>query len=371
MRSSYSQTETYKNCAQHWYYRYVDKLEGSDIGASTFFGTAVDAAVMYLLETNNLDFKDKFVQLWLQQEDKKQKKPLKILGNNSIIFAHADFDKDVLDEETKNLLHAKLVFNGLDKELGTDDPVEAYFKVAKAKRNKYKAFPEQYLDYFNFCSWYSMLRKGIILLDSFYEQFYPKIEKVLATQKFALIKDDSTGDIIQGVVDTVLLLKGHDKPIIFDLKTSSRPYTDDQIEHSDQLTLYAAMEGRKYNTDQVGYIVLCKNINKVKEYYCSTCGSKRESKHRTCNQKKENDTIRCGGDWLETVKLDPKVQVLIRTKSTNTVNKCLEDQANIIVAMKNNVVFKNNSKCESWYGNRCVYYNLCKNGSTSGLTKRS
>lgn len=336
---------------------------------------------MHLLEgKTEPTFKEVFTQLWYKTVDRK-KNEVVLWDNENIIFGHADFDKDVLQLEDLINLTKDIEELGI-QDLGSD-PIEVYKAVAKIKKNPYKKIKANQLKYFNRASWTSMLRKGLILLDSFHEQFYPKIEKVLATQKFTLIKDEGTGDIIQGVVDMVLKIRGHEKPIIFDLKTAARAYTQEQIEHSDQLTLYAAMEGWKYKTDQVGYVVLAKNINKEKIGVCKKCGFTKDGRHKTCNNRVDTDQpstannkvgidgkVRCDGEWDEKTVLKPIVQVLIQGKSEDQVNRILDDQANIIVAMKNQTVFKNTSKCENWFGSRCVYYNLCHKGDATGLTKK-
>lgn len=369
VRTSYSQSSTFKDCSQHWYWRYKEKLEGEDSGASTFFGSAVDSAVMHLLEGGLHTFKDEFSKLWYCQKDRK-KNDVMIYDNENIIFGYSDFDKDVLREADIETLGEQVKELQLEQ-LGKD-PIEVYKAVAKIKKNPYKKIRTNELKYFNRASWLSMHQKGLILLDSFYEQFYPKIEKVLTTQKFALLKDQETGDIIQGVIDMVLKLKGYEKPIIFDLKTASKSYTQEQIDFSDQLTLYAAMEGHKYNTDQVGYVVLSKNINKEKESYCGSCGHKKQGKHRTCNNQvtKDGATVRCNGEWQDKVLLKPKVQILIQSKSEKEIQRVLDEQINIITAMKNNTIFKNTSKCTSWYGGICPYKKLCWEGDATGLNKR-
>jgi hypothetical protein len=251
----------------------------------------------------------------------------------------------------------------------------AFHAVAKAKKNPYKRMPANHLAFFNRMSWLSMYYKGLLLIESFEQQFLPKIEKVLAVQKHSSIKDETVGDSITGYIDMILKLKGHERPIIFDLKTAARPYTQEQIEHSEQLTIYLAMEGQRFNTDQVGYIVLSKAINKEVEAYCRKCNYKKDGRHRSCNNmvntvEPEQKPVRCDGEWNETVVLKPLVQVLIERKSDNQVNKVMEDQSNIILGMKNGVVFKNTSKCMNWYGNKCPYFNLCHKDSDAGLVKK-
>lgn len=260
----------------------------------------------------------------------------------------------------------------------------AYAECAKAKRNKYKRIPAKQLTFFNRMSWLSMYYKGMLLIEAFHTQFFPKIETVLAVQKHGFLKDEETGDSITGYIDMILKLKNIERPIIFDLKTAARPYTDDQIEHSEQLTIYLAMEGQRFNTDQVGYVVLSKAINKETEAFCNSCGHKRDGRHKTCNNEvthtkelspediaagiiAKSTTGRCTGSWNETVVLKPQVQVLIRGKNDKQIEDVLESQSNIIVGMKNRVVYRNTSKCENWYGNRCPFFDLCHKGSDPKL----
>lgn len=326
---------------------------------------------MHLLE-GKPDFKDVFATLWSVQKDRRKNEVI-LFDNPNIIFGHADFDKDVIIDEDK------LIFDQWAKELNLDylgtTYTEIYAAISKIKKNPYKKLKSNELKYFNRLSWRSLYRKGVLLLDSFYEQFYPKIEKVLATQKFCLIKDENTGDIIQGVVDAILKITGYDDPIVFDLKTASQPYKQDQIDRSDQLTLYLAMEGWKYKTNLVGYIVLSKNINKEKESFCKVCNHKKNGSHRTCNNmvnaiEPNQKPVRCNGEWLETTVIKPIVQVMVARKSQEQMDSVLDDQSNMIVGMKNGIVFKNTSKCENWYGNRCPYFKLCHSGDMTGLTKK-
>ena len=142
------------------------------------------------------------------------------------------------------------------------------------------------------------------------------------------------------------------------------------------------MEGQRFNTDKVGYLVLSKQINKETVAYCSKCNHKREGRHKTCDKRVEttepstannkvgkDGLVRCEGDWIETVELKPLVQVMIEKKTDSQVQHVMEDQSNIIVGMKNHVVYKNTSKCLNWYGNKCPYYNLCHKDSNAGLVK--
>ena len=206
------------------------------------------------------------------------------------------------------------------------------------------------------------------MIGAFKEQFLPKITKVISTQQRGDIKDAESGDSIMGFIDMVLEIEGYDKPIIFDLKTAARPYDQTSIDLTEQLTLYAKMKGADFNTNLVGYVVLVKNIKKEVVGFCKTCNNKKLSRHKTCNA--EIKGVRCNGEWDETIELKPEVQVLVKEKSQEEMDNLMESYGNIICAMKNNIVYKDVSKCANWYGGKCPYYDACHNNDTSGLVKK-
>lgn len=323
-----------------------------------YFGSAIDTAVTALLEGEQ-NWRQKFSDRWKTAVNGGKFIPL--FDNPSVVFAHSDFDEDILTEHDLNYLKSWAEELALDYR----DPVALFKEVAKNKKNPYKKVTVEELTYFSRASWLSLNRKGEILLDCFYTQFYPKITKVHATQKYASLKDESTGDSIVGVIDMVVEYEGYDKPIIFDLKTSASPYDQEQLDVSDQLTLYAAMKGHEYNTDLVGYVVLSKNIPKEADSTCSKCAFKKNGRHQTCNN--EVNGVRCNGSWIEKKVPAPKVQVLVDKKSPLQVESLLVDMANVITAMKNNLVFKNTQHCHNWYGSSCPYLNLCHKGNKQGL----
>lgn len=364
MRSSYSQNNTYKKCPSHWAWKYIHKLQSPVEGASLYFGSAVDDAVMAMLK-GQTDYINLFKNKWYATTDFKNN-PIPVFDNPNITYSYNDFDPYVLKDKD----HEQLIDWAM--ELGVEalgaDGVEIYKAIAKLKKNPYKHATTNQLGYFNRASWLSMKRKGEVLITSFKEQFYPKITKVHATQIPGFIKDENTGDMIQGFLDMIVEVEGYDKPIIIDLKTSANPYTEAQLDHSDQLTLYAAMKGKEYNTDLVGYVVLCKNIPKVSNATCVDCGHTKTGRHKTCDNV-INDA-RCSGEWAESKKLAPEVQVLIQKKGQQEINNMLLDIGNIVHAMKEGIIYKNTDHCKNWYGGVCPYFNACHKNDLTGLTKR-
>lgn len=363
MRTSYSQSNTYTQCPQFWDIAYNQKWKPISEGASLYFGSAVDTAVMNLLE-NKLkpeDIKEEFDKRW--SVIFKNKKPVDLFDNDNVVYSHADFDEHLLLVEDIKIMDDWVKELKLTK-LG-DDPVSVFKAVAKIKKNPYKKITDKQLKYFNRCSWTSLKRKGHLLLAAFIEQFYPKITKVHATQKYGKITDPSTGDVIAGYIDMILEIEGYDKPIIFDLKTAARPYDEEQIKVTEQLTLYAAFEAENYNTDLVGYVVLPKMISKESQATCMECGHIKTGRHQTCDNIVDEE--RCNGAWDESILPRPTVQVLVERKTPEQIHTLLTDYSNIVHAMKAGVVYKNTQKCTNWYGSKCPYYDYCHHGKTEGL----
>jgi len=329
-------------------------------------------AVDKLLTKKNLDYIQTFDEEWNCSKDYKGNVTY-LFDNVNVVYAHADFDPDVLKPEDFETMNQWI--DELDLGKHGDDPVTIFKTIAKIKKNPFKRIKDKELRYFARCSWLSLKRKGHIMLDSFYAQFYPKIEKVLAVQKSGQLKSDDGADIISGKIDMILKIKGYDKPIIFDLKTASQPYKQSQLDTSEQLSIYSAMEGDNYNTSLVGYVVLSKAINKEKIAHCKKCGNQKNGRHRTCNNlvnqiEPEQKPVRCDGEWDEKTVLAPVVQVMIEEKTPQQIEQVLASETQTIDAMKAGVVFKNTSKCENWYGSRCPFYNLCYKNDDSGLIKK-
>ncbi|MEY3420795.1 MAG: hypothetical protein RIR48_1084 [Bacteroidota bacterium] len=361
IKTSYSQTSSYIACPKYWFNSYELKYKPEIEGSSLYFGTAVDASIMALLEKKP-DYMEYFKNNWFAQQ--KNKKPFQVFDNDNIVFGNYDFDEYVLKsgDEQQLLLWASELNVGQ-----TSNGVDIFKEIAKNKKNPYKKISKNELKFFNRASWLSLHRKGELLIEAFKEQFLPKVKKVHATQQYAKVEDPLTGDVINGYIDMILSIEGYDSPIIFDLKTSSQPYKQEQIDLTEQLTLYAGLKAQEYNTNLVGYVVLVKNITKETENVCVSCGNKKTGKHKTCEAMINN--TRCNGNWTETKTLKPEVQILVQPKTIEKINELFLDYENVIKAMKEKIIYKNTAKCNDWYGQKCVFYDLCHKGDDSNLKR--
>lgn len=379
IKISYSQCNIFKQCPTFWHNRYRKKYEPIETGASLFFGSAVDDAIMALLDGKK-DYMNVFYTMW-ENSTNMFGKVTPVFDNLNVVYSHADFDKYLM--EKKDLQKLSEWLSELKLEVGkvkaTDEngasttrleaPDEVFARIAKKKKNPYKKLTKAEKRYFARASWLSLRKKGEILIEAFKEQFYPRITKVHGTQIRAEVKSDDGQDSIGGLLDFVLEIEGNSVPIIFDLKTAASPYKQESIDRTEQLALYYALKGKEYNTNLVGYVVLCKNIPKEKEAYCKECGNKKTGRHKTCDFILE-DSTRCNGEWKETIKLVPEVQVLVQEKGQSDVDSLYQDYSNILFAMKKDIIFKNVDKCNNFYGNKCPFFDLCWNGDDSNLIKK-
>lgn len=379
--TSYSQSSCYKDCSKHWYLKYKEKWKVPEDGAALPFGSAFDLGIGALL-TKKADYVKVFNDNWLGSTDRNGK-VTGIFDNPKFVYGNNDFDEYVLAQADKDLITTWA--NEMRLTRSDTDSIALVKTIQKAK--KFRTLNETEKKFLNRANWLSLKCKGEILMEAFKEQFLPKVKKVVSLQKHAYLKDDVTGDAVTGYLDFVLEIEGYDKAIIFDLKTAASPYKQEQIELSDQLTLYSAIESEHFKTDLVGYVICIKNIRKEEVGYCKKCNNKKTSRHQTCDvlvktgtkQIKDKDgtlsdidvTERCEGEWITKIELKPEVQLMVEQKTQKQMTDCLIDQGNIIEGMKQEIVFRNTSKCNNWFGSRCPYYNLCHNADPTGLIKKS
>lgn len=215
---SHTQNELYKRCPMAWHIRYNLKLNEKVVGSALPFGNAIDSALNELLLTKDVKksillFDDK----WRNPEINK----IKVNGPFTDLIRYSKAD--------------------LDESLVTNMP-----------------------DLKQKSAWVSLRIKGEMMLKQYAEQILPQIKEVLAVQKIINI-DNGIGDKITGVVDLIAILQDG-KTYILDNKTSSSAYNDDAVEkEGHQLSLYNEAIKDEIKIDGQGFIVIEKNLRKLKE----------------------------------------------------------------------------------------------------------
>lgn len=354
-RLSHSQATKYAECAKAWEYHYVHKYRPITTSSALLFGNILDIAVgVYLKEKNREDAFKFLKQSWERQEINKVE--YNLYDCTKIVYANADYDKELLQPLDKEQLSSE----------EGDDWEEKLKKVYEVKSQiGYNFLKKEDKILLNKANWFSMLRKGEILLDKAIEIINDKVEEVLGIQVKVSLAND-VGDEIIGYADFVVKWKGYDKPVVLDLKTSSRAYEDDSVLTSPQLSLYVHDLQDKYDSRLAGYFVLNKQIKKNRNKVCSVCGfDGTGGRHKTCSN--EVDGTRCNGEWTETISPEATYQIIINEIPERLEEVIIENMDVVNNSIKTNLYPRNFSACTKPWG-KCAYYDLCFHNKKDGLT---
>lgn len=341
MRLSHTRATTFKSCPQKDYYKYTLRVRPTERGASLDFGSSIDVALAYLLNSRlpNALYDGLAGFKGIFETDPKHGWQL-AFDNPSIRYRRPDYDSLVLNDQDKTRIET------WEKELNTT-LVEA---LSNEKQSKYKRFDGNNLKMFNRLCWLSMLRKGHLMLDSFAKHILPRIKKVIAVQHEIVGEINKDTQVI-GIVDLVCEFEGYPKPVVFDIKTSALPYDSDAPLFSEQLLLYLGALGKELKTSYVGFLVMVKAMERTG--ICSKCKTPKTTKHQTCPV--EINGKRCEGAWIDTPKANTQVQV--ETISSEKVEAFLNSFANLADNINLGKPYMNLERCHD-YG-RCDYFDLC------------
>lgn len=218
---SHTQKELYLRCPKAYYITYILKLREKKVGSALPFGSAIDDGVDYLLK--NKDKKDALSKA-------------KELFLNKWMNPTINYKKITKDYE-KYINYSK------------SDSIEDFLLEKSDDNNPHTI----------------LMRKGLSMLDAYYEQIIPRIKKVIGTQvKYETFND--IGDKIVGVGDLECIWEDGSH-VLFDNKTSSAKYKETKIkEEGGQLALYDMISN--FKNEEVGYIVIPKKFRKLKEPIC-------------------------------------------------------------------------------------------------------
>lgn len=305
---SYSAVSKYLSCPYEYFLYYIEKLRPTALHSSLYFGKSVDSALTLLLTTRDIGkAKKHFNDIFLLDE--------------TISYVPEDIDNDLLTQE------------------------------------EYESHPE----------YYSLKKKGIVLIDSFNEEIMPRIKKVISTQETVILESDS-GDRFKAISD--LICEWEDgSTILFDIKTSIMPYEDDSVKKSIQLALYDNIFKNKYNVEKIGFLVLRKILKKNRTKVCQECGYVGTGgRHATCPNKRNNG--RCDGQWNETVRPEAYIQILIDDPNVLLEKNILETVDKVNVNIKEGDFYKNLTHCKRGKNRYCDYYKVCYENSEAGLVKK-
>lgn len=340
---SYSKVTNFKACPQKYYL--LDAYQTKISASALPFGSAVEAGIDLLLEKKPLaEAQARFAERWNKAPANKWEGEKQIYDSEDIFYYASDWDEYLISEEDE------LKVNAWKTELLPDtkdtwDKILGEFQ-GRVKNNSYidplmRQFAHRVI-------WLACLRRGEIMLEAFKEQLLPEIEEVISNQEWVSVSNED-GDKLVGKLDLILKLKGYDKPILIDLKTAGKFYSDHELNTSDQLSSYAAAK----KLDLIGYMIVLKNIKHEKR--CTVCDRVRENNRKT-NCEKEG----CAGKYTK-VRHYGETQILVRPLREGEAQEVLEDFSDVLVAIKNGVNWKNPGSCFD-FNKKCDFYDFCWNG---------
>lgn len=311
-RLSFSAITKFKYCPQAWKWHYVERYRPIQVSSALLFGSAIGKSFEQLILTKDLEnAKALFLSLWTEQEI-----------NGKL-------------EKIKEYPHIHYFKSDMDKDLGNTP-------------------------------WDTLLVKGNLILDSFYNNLLPLIEHVYSTEE--KVELSSGEDVSIGFADAVVKIKGYDKPIILDFKTASRPYEADSVQKSEQLSHYMHSLADKYGTRLAGYAVFLKDIKKNKTKVCSKCGYEGTGTNfKTCNNEKRG--ARCNSAWIVTLHPECEMQLIVDEITEDHELSVIDEIGTINDLINENRIEKNLEVCDNNYGRSCEFINLCHKGDPTGLIK--
>lgn len=318
---SYSQVQKFSTCGKMYEYHYKQRIRPMDTSSALVFGKAIDEALNAILlniKNQNTDQDYKKIlhnALWANPEQE-------------IRWGEKDYEPHLLNMEDSDMSIFEKIRNynmGIEK--------DSYPLI----RNGCLKTLEQ---------------RGLLLLEHYIKTIVPRIEKVLEVQKkIELIADEETSFI--GIIDAVILFKGHEQPTLIDHKTSNRPYPETSVSDSQQLAGYAFA----LNLSKVGYIVLLKDIRGETTKTCQKCGNVSLSRAKTCD--KEVGKVRCHGVWEENFSPKPEIQFLIDEVNPSIQKVVVENISEVVNTIERGIFNRNLTACGMMYGQPCPYRSLC------------
>lgn len=250
----------YVECPRKYKYHYIDRLRPNRQFSALFFGSALDEAFSALLLSKKKALTEEEKALLELGAEKAFLAKMENPGLNGADFAVA---KAVNVEYFKSDFDADLITKAdLEHFAGEFPELKGSFLQFLDKCNerikKKQKLGDEDKSIYNYMHWYSLVKKGKLMIKAYTEQILPLVEEVYSVQKRIAIVSDQ-GDVIEGLID--LEASFHKEPgvrYICDDKTSSAKYSLTSVVESDQLATYCEAE----STNKAAYIVIEKKVYK-------------------------------------------------------------------------------------------------------------
>jgi hypothetical protein len=337
---SHSSYGRFVTCPKSFQLHYIDKLRPTTTPSHLIFGGAIDKGLNALID---------------QSQDPQDvcTAELNRLVVEDVEFFRADYDGELIDEETKAQLN-----DACTKIAGV--PIDADHIAPTLLNRPVATLSDKQRTVLALCCATSLQVKAKLMIEAYKREVMPKLRRVASSQESVRWTDENGNDFV-GVLD----LKGDvgfgEMPI--DNKTSSRPYAQDAVEKSTQLAIYSKVTGHS----KAAFIVMDKTIRKNRIKICEECGHDGTGgRHKTCDNVWDTNG-RCGGAWTETIRPEASIQIIVGDVSPRLQEIVMEALSDTAQAIKAGHFPRNLNACDNQYGRPCPYREYCWRGDSTGL----
>jgi PD-(D/E)XK nuclease superfamily len=387
IKLSHSGLTTYQTCPKKYFLQYIEKLTPVELSSALLYGSALDQAFNdILLNIKKLDNAHllhlglkTFNKHWVEKDDKYLGK-IKLAKNPNVVYSKKDYDADVLDEEAWEeitLAFEKHVETSKDPSIFEFQTAQNFFQNIRDNLHSFSEYEDSIKSFYNYVNWLSLQRKAAYMIEAYVYDLLPFIQDVVAVQVDLTTQDD-VGNTLVGVGDfTVKLKSGQygnvtvdaEETIIADNKSASKAYTQDSVATSAQLATYKVILNERGDKVKKGaYFVILKDLKKVQNKTCKSCGHKTTTSHKNCNA--EIKGKRCGGEWSVELSISAQTQLVVDTISEEMQISAMNDFDDVVEYIKEEKFEENTDACFYQFGKPCPFLKLCKEGSMHGLVKQ-
>lgn len=378
MKLSNSGLNKYLECARAFKLHYRKRLRSVYKSSALLFGGAIDQGLNEILTGKGVEAAQQaFLGHWTTGTDNAGKN-FEVRLSPFITYSDSDFDFDLLKREDFALIGSN--YDNTQPNISSNIfDIINYVKDQKKALGGVSQIDKVILSHYNLINWCVLKNKGQMMMQAYADQVMPLFKRVIDVQRDVTL-DSNCGDAIGGIIDLVVELQDGSIAII-DNKTAAWDYDEDSVKTSQQLTIYKIILNNLYNdgkneykVDKCGYAVIKKKPIKTVTKVCKECGHEGQGKHETCDNTPLDDkgkpikAQRCNGEWDKQIFFSFETQFIVDEINENQEDIVFET-INIATDMINKEIFlPNMNSCIGKFG-KCVYFDLCHNGSMEALTE--
>lgn len=245
----------------------MERLRGPKIYSSLFFGSALDEAFSRLLLDKKLlktPEEEELLQFTAEEHFMKNMEQVKHNGEiiqlkDSVLadYYKSDYEEDLLEKQDIQTLR-EYAPDVAPSEEAARQSIKAFMEKANAAIKAKQKLSEADQKLYNYTTWLTLVRKGLLMVEAYRTQVMPQIFEVYSIQERVTLPNQD-GDELTGLIDfTASFVDDPGTMYVCDNKSSSKPYKADSVRTSEQLATYCEYK----ETDKAAYVVVEKKLYK-------------------------------------------------------------------------------------------------------------